>query len=476
MIGFPYILRPFQSQTALTLINSKVTTSAPLLWNVASSIWTSLAFLHQPALNLPHGNLTAANTLFAKGPAISTKIYLSDAVATLETERKAKKIEDIRNLGAILLQLIQSDSQSIPLFEALPRLEASIASGTDWEPLGKEAGKWQDFIARLLDESSYQSNFQSPAAREEWLTAVKPKKATLSAIPQPVAASPAGPKLGGDATPADTGSILNKIDEALKSEQYLEALRLAVEAAEQEPDTPQFSERIEFAAAELKPEDLSDSEHLVLLEKGAQLGAPHAALRLGIALVEIESKSEDGYSDESYSWLEKAASHDLREALLPMSRLQEAGTASRPANGNSALETMEQYRASNPGPEGDYFLASLILRGTTSQSPSEAITLLESASEQHFYKATDLLGQCYATATGVPEIQEKKAYQYFIESWNQSKETESHYYTASNNLGVCFAIGFGTSKDSENARHYFQQGSNKNHQASSDNLALLQKS
>ena len=421
---FPYILRPFQSQTALTLINSKVSTSAPLLWNIASSLWSALAFLHQPSLNLPHGNVTAANTLLAKGPVVSTKIYLSDAVATAETERKAKKIDDIRNLGAILLQLVQSDPEPIPLFEALPRLEASIAAKSDWEPLGKEAAKWQKFIARLLDESSYQMDFQSLAAREEWLADVTPKKTTLPPIPAPVAASPAGPNLGGNAKPADTGSLLGEIDDALKAGQNLTALRLAVEGADHAPDTPEFRERIDFAASELQEEDLSNSEILILLEKGATFGSPHSALQLGLALIEIESNSQDGYSDESYAWLEKAAEHGLQKALLPMSRLQEAGTASLPSNGNAALETMEKYRATNPGPEGDYLLASLILRGRTSRPSSDAVPLLQTASQLKFYKATDLLGQCYATATGVEEIEEKKAYKYFIESWNQSKEND----------------------------------------------------
>ena len=163
-------------------------------------------------------------------------------------------------------------------------------------------------------------------------------------------------------------------------------------------------------------EDLSNSEILILLEKGATFGSPHSALQLGLALIEIESNSQDGYSDESYAWLEKA--------LIPMSRLQEAGTASLPSNGNAALETMEKYRATNPGPEGDYLLASLILRGRTSRPSSDAVPLLQTASQLKFYKATDLLGQCYATATGVEKIEEKKAYKYFIESWNQSKETD----------------------------------------------------
>ena len=171
-------------------------------------------------------------------------------------------------------------------------------------------------------------------------------------------------------------------------------------------------------------EDLSNSEILILLEKGATFGSPHSALQLGLALIEIESNSQDGYSDESYAWLEKAAEHGLQKALLPMSRLQEAGTASLPSNGNAALETMEKYRATNPGPEGDYLLASLILRGRTSRPSSDAVPLLQTASQLKFYKATDLLGQCYATATGVEKIEEKKAYKYFIESWNQSKETD----------------------------------------------------
>ena len=223
-------------------------------------------------------------------------------------------------------------------------------------------------------------------------------------------------------------------------------------------------ERLNFCVALLSDSDLATEKTFLSLQEAATLDSSPAALRLGQAYLSVHQDS-----DLALEWLEKAAESGEVDALAPIASLYENGTSTHSPQIDKALSTLNLLAEKCPGPDKQHAIAALILRGQTSQPLSEAVTILEAASSQGYFKSTDLLGQIYATGHGA-EIDEKKAYELFAQAWKESKKTNSHYYTASNNLGVCLGLGFGSAQDLGNARVYFQQGAGKKHAASIKNL------
>ncbi len=465
----PYFIREHYAKTAYSLIETNVAPSPDLLFHIAESIWTALAFFHQPNLNVPHGNLKARNVLISEGNLKTAPIVLADAVRTQETIRRGEKTKDLQNLGIILLQLITWEKDTIPVYEALNRAESA-----NYEKLGKQGPKWKELICRLLDGSSYQGNPDTADILADWLQPVRPSKSPIPTIPNPQAPSPAGPNLGGSAEKEEEeGNVNDEIDQLIKEQEFAKGFTIALASCKKastsggEADPATF-ERLNFCADHLEKHELSAPELLRDLEEAAELGSSKGCLRLGTILIEDEAKHA-----EALTWLEKAADDGGEiAALAPLAKLYESGTPSHDPAPDKAFEALSLLNEQIPGADKQYALAALILRGKTSQHLGSAIPLLEDASSQGYFKASDLLGQAYATGHGT-EIDEKRAYSLFAQAWKESKETNSHYYTASNNLGVCLGLGFGTPQDLDNARVYFQQGAIKQHEASMKNLAAM---
>lgn len=458
--GLPYLLREHHSQSLTALTRTKVVPNPAMLHQIVSGVWTGLCFLHQSEVNMPHGNVKLSNVVIGKGPVQDAEIFLCDAVETQETERKRRKQEDFRALGVMIYQMVSADLSEVTSVEALVR-----ADSQDWSELGRSAAAWKELTIRLLDDASYAS-FNPATARQSWLDPVRPKQARVITVPLPVPVPPAGPSLGGDAQSHPPEQICAEIDELIKSGDLLKALELGVRALGiRSADGDVVLNRLDYCAANLAAADLADSDSLMLLEETAKLGSANAAYRLGIALFDVDA-------DEARIWLETAVERSIPDALPWLARLHENGTPSHPADPAKAIECMNSIRSSHPSADNDYLYAAMILRGKINVSPTDAVEILTSCHSRGHFRSTDLLGQCYASGLGV-EINEKRAYELFAESWNISKSTNSHYYTASNNLGVCFASGFGISKDLESAKHYFKQGSINRHRPSEDNLARL---
>lgn len=458
--GTPYLLRDRLPQSVAALAKARVAPNPAMLWQIASGVWNALCFLHQPDVNIPHGNLKLANVLIGAGPVTDAPVFLSDAAETAETERKRLKQDDFRALGSIIYQLACSSPASISLVDALVR-----ADSADWSALGKEGAAWKALAIRLLDEGSYAS-FNPAAARQDWLDPVRPKKAKLVTIPLPAPAAPAGPLVGGEAKAKPPGEICEEIDAELQSGKLIPALALATRALAKQPEpSPEILSRIDYCAANLPESDLANSETLILLEEAANLGSLPAISRLGLALVKIDP-------DEALTWLENASGRGDTDVLPVLARLYEDGAPRHPANPSKASATMKQWREARPDLRGDYLYAAMILRGKIGVPATEALRLLEGCHERGDYRSTDLLAQCLATGIA-GTIDEKKAYALFVEAWNRSKAVNEHYHTASNNLGVCFASGFGVGKDMETAKHYFRQGAIAKHAPSEENLNRL---
>ena len=190
----PYLLREYYSKSLQSLIETRLTPTHDLLFHLAESAWSALAFLHQTSLNVPHGNLKASNILIAEGNLKSAPIILADAVKTQETIRRGEKTRDLQNLGAILLQFLTSEKSSIPIYEALNRAE-----NANYERLGKQSDKWKTLLCRLLNGNDLNQYPETGVALKEWLADLRSPKSTLPNIPEPKAPSPAGPNLGGSA-------------------------------------------------------------------------------------------------------------------------------------------------------------------------------------------------------------------------------------------------------------------------------------
>lgn len=458
--GMPYLLRERQPQSLAALARARVSPNSAMLHQIASGIWTALCFLHQPDVNIPHGNLKLSNVLIGPGPVHEAAILLSDASETPETERKRLKQEDFRALGTIIYQIACSSPATIGPVDALVR-----ADSADWSALGREAAAWKQLAIRLLDEGSY-SSFNPAAARQDWLDPVRPKKSKLVTVPLPAPAPPAGPLVGGEAKAKPPGEICAEIDAELTAGKITTALSLATKALAKQPEaSPEILSRIDYCVAQIPEADLAHSETLILLEEAANLGSLPAISRLGLALVKIDP-------DEALTWLESAASRGDADVLPILARLYEDGTSRHSSNPAKAAATMNQWREARPDVRTDYLYAAMILRGKIGVPAGEAIRLLENCHDRGHYRSSDLLAQCLATGIA-GTIDEKKAYALFVEAWNRSKAANEHYHTASNNLGVCFASGFGVGKDLETAKHYFRQGAIAKHAPSEENLNRL---
>lgn len=458
--GMPYLLRQRLPQSLAALVRARVIPNSAMLYQIVSGIWTALCFLHQPEVNLPHGNLKLQNVLIGAGPVHEADVFLCDAVETAETARKQLKQEDFRALGTILYQLATASYAHVSSIDALVR-----ADSADWTALGKEGQAWKQLCIRLLEEGSY-TNFNAFAAREEWLAPVKPKKAHLPAIPPPAPPNPSGPVVGGQAQSKPINEICLEVDEAIAAGKISEALSTATKAMTGQPEiSPDLLSRIDYCVSQLDASVPLTSEMLILLEEAANFGSLEAISRLGSELFGIEP-------DEALEWLEKAVARGDIGSMPYLARLYESGTPGHPAAPDKAATVMRQWREAHPDVTTDYLFAAMILRGNIGLSPQEAVSVLQSCHDRGHYQSTDLLAQCLATGVS-SAIEEKKSYALFVEAWNRSKAAGKPYFTASNNLGVCFASGFGVGKDLETAKHYFRQGALAKHGPSEENLSRL---
>lgn len=458
--GLSYLLREHHPQSLAGLARTRVVPNPAMLYQIVAGTWTALCFLHQPEVNVPHGNVKLSNILIGKGSAQDAEIYLCDAVETPETERKKRKNDDFRALGVMIYQMAAAAAAGMTPMDALGRAE-----GHDWAALGREGAAWKEIACRLLDEATY-GGFNPAAERQAWLEPVRPKRARVLTVPLPVPAPPAGPVLGGDARARPPEQACSEIDELIRAGDFFKALAMGTKAlGGKDSGNADILERIDYCAANLPAEAIAGSDALLLLEEAARLGSANAACRLGLALLKVDA-------DEALGWLQAAVDHGVADALPSLALLLESGTPSHPADPVKALECMNRLRADHPSDDHDYLFAAMILRGNIQVAPAEAVALLTGCHQRGHFKSTDLLGQCHASGLGT-EINEKRAYGLFVEAWNLSKASNRHYHTASNNLGVCFAAGFGVAKDFESAKHYFRQGALNKHRPSEQNLERL---
>lgn len=464
-----YQVRPCYPITLHHLIERQVSPGNAVIFRVVDQLWASLAFLHQGTVNQPHGAVTTHNVGFSSNKIVEAEASLLDLRETAETRRAELKRQDFQDLGMLIYQFASSLEKPVDAVDAIMR-----CPNASWNQLGGYEKQWKDLVIRLLDVESFPFGYDLAGAREQLLAPLQPAKTPFTVVfsPRPVNEEP--PYRAGEQELSETKTVMDhrgEIERLLAAGEYFNALRVLLMVPED------FEPRDQVltwgnAIADLAGDELAaNTEFLVGLEMLANTGAVRAGLRLG----RILHKSQPL---EALAWLDAAMKAGLTESYELIAAIYEQGGEGVVEDPAKALEFYQASLDHHDASDWDvaYRMAALILREESlHELLPQAIGLLELCNTNGHYRSTDLLAQCYAQGLGL-SVDEKKAFQLFVDSWNRSKKRNEHYYTASNNLGVCFAIGFGTRKDPTMARHYFKQGEIAGHEASKKNLHALAQS
>jgi len=460
-----YQVRPHYPITLNHLIEKQVSPNHAVLFRIVDQIWAALAFLHQTAVNQPHGALSTHNVAFTSSRVVEADVRLLDLEETAETRRAEMKRKDFQDFGMLIYQLACALDKPVDAVDAAMR-----CPNASWKQLGGHESDWKALVKRLLEADSFPPGYDLAGARERLLAPLLPAKTACAVVakPRPVVTAP--PYRQGEQEP-DTKLEVDyrgEIERLLEQGDHLGAIRLLlVVPADFQPreQVMAWGERIADQAGD---ELGGNTEFLSGLEQLATQGCQRAGLRLGRTLAKNQPA-------EALSWLAAASDAGLAESYFYIAGIYEHGGEDVPQDCGKALEFYQASLDHHKRDDWDvaYRMAAMILREKTlSDRLPLAIQLLDICHANGHYRSTDLLAQCHAQGLGV-EADEKKAFQLFVDSWNRSKKCNEHYHTASNNLGVCFAIGFGTRKDPAMARHYFKQGEIAGHEASKKNLHSL---
>lgn len=466
-----YQVRPYYPSTLHHLIERQMSPGHAGLFRMVDQLWAALAFLHQGAVNQPHGALSTHNVGFSSTRLTEAELFLLDLKETPETRRAELKRRDFQDLGMLIYQFACSLEKPADAVDAAMR-----CPNASWKQLGDQEKEWKRLVKRLLEPESFPFGYDLAGAREQLLEPLRPPKTpyTLVAKPQPVVKADS-PYRRGDPELTETpeeGQVdyQGELERLLEAGDHLAALQMLLMV----PD--EFKPREQIAAwADLIADGAADElgnhpDFLDGLVKLAERGCHRAALRLGKWLVKRQPA-------EALAWLGAASNAGLTESYLFIAGIYEHGGEGVPADPAEALRFFQAALDHHDSRDWDaaYRMAALILRESSlADRLPQAIQLLSLCHANGHYRSSDLLAQCHAQGLGI-EADEKKAYNLFVEAWDRSKKCNEHYHTASNNLGVCFAIGFGVRKNRENAKHYFKQGAITGHEASKKNLqALLQ--
>ena len=470
---FLFEVRPYYPATLHHLIERGVNPSSPVLFRLVDQVWTALGFLHQSAVNVPHGAVTAHNIGFDSTRLLEAEARLLDLRETAETRRAEVKRQDFQCLGMLIYQFASGLARAVDAADAALR-----CPNADWSHLGGQQDAWKNLTRKLLLPDAFPFGFDLAGAKDELLAELRPNRsATLAKIPAPlpVAAEPPfrAPEVGGETTGPQV-DYPGEMSRLLEAPDPFGAMRLLLTVpGDYEPPEQvlQWADAIADAADSVAGDAGADSGFLVGLETMATRGSLRCALRLGVWL----AKSQPA---EALPWLGAASDAGLAESYPVIAEIYERGGEGVEADPQLALSFYQA--AVDKAAEGDwetgYRMAALILREREKALAEHlplAVTTLQRCHDGGHFKATDLLAQCIAQGVGGMAVDEKRAFNLFAEAWNRSKRVNQHYHTASNNLGVCFALGFGVRKDPTMARHYFKQGELAGHEASKKNLMAL---
>lgn len=465
--GYIYECRDYYPMTLAELLERQVLPNHSILGNIVDQLWNALSFLHNADINTPHGGLYPGNIGISSKSMADARYTLLDIHETSETRRLEFKRRDYQYLGILIYRLCNSLLDHVEPVDAAARCKNAA-----WPHLGKHEQKWKSLVQLLLDANTLPSDWDSSQARVQHMSALLGANVALAPfeLSRIVVGEPPYYVQGDDQhAVVEDVSYAEQATAAWGQGNVLLAFHSLNDCPQGHKDREDCLKLADTYAAELADEWAGNSELMLCIEALADAGSVQCMFLLGRFLTKTEPA-------EALQWLHKAAKQGFVAAKPIMAGIYESGGGETVlADPVKAAALYHEY-IQEPGcrdSEIIYRLAALILREEPlrKELPS-AIRLLEEAHNAGHFKSTDLLAQCHAQGHGT-EVNEKKAFQLFVDAWNRSKKVGQEYYTASNNLGVCFAIGFGVKKGLTMARHYFRQGEKAGHEASKKNLLSL---
>lgn len=424
-----YCVREWRTYSLQQLIDGNVRPrSSEDLFYLVHNVWTALCFLHQPKLNVPHGNLKPANVLLEEESKGVWTHILTDMQIRRETDYVTAKREDMQALGMLIAQYCDGKPHFNDWMEA-----DECARGARWDFLGEHQAEWKRLCRQLLTPEHYTEDYDTEVDRHQHLRPLRPKGYQLAVVPPPqhvgstVRSSLVADRLRQVRKQIDAGEWVAAIEELCRLEEQCRE----GENAKQRPEVLS----VLSLAVDAVP-DVDASPHaLRTLQKAAQVDCALAAYRLGDYYRRTEPNTACRY-------LARAAELGMAQAFVLLGEMYLNGAPGLSPDVSEATKNFEDAIRLNDLPEAKMRMATLILRGDTFHRQEKAIEYLNDAREANVLGAAGILGMCYATGMAVPQDM-NRAYKLFQQAWQDSEDARQPDFTALNNLAVCVAHGFG---------------------------------
>ncbi len=426
-----YCLRDWHEYSLQQLIDGKSRPqSSAELFHLVNEVWTALCFLHQPRMNVPHGNLKPANVLLDRaGSKSQTWAYvLTDMRMRVETDYISAKQEDMQSLGMLIAQYCEARTELGDWANA-----DAIVSRAKWDFLGEHEAEWKRLCRQLLTPEHYTDDYDTESDRHSMLRPLRPEGVRLATVSPPaqvgktVRSLLVNERLRQVRRQVENGEWQASIEELCRLEDQCQE----GENASQRPDVLSLLSLAVGTVPEV------DSHHAALgtLQRAAQKDSALASYRLGAYFLHKDINLARRH-------LARSAELGMAQGFVLLGELYLNGAPGLPSDTSSAAANFEDAIKLNDLPEAKFHLAKLILREETLHRVEKAYDHLVTATEAGVPGAAGLLGLCLATGHGVA-MDMNRAYKLFQQAWQESEERGEPDYNALNNLAVCIANGYG---------------------------------
>lgn len=423
-----YYVRDWHEFSLAQLIDGKARPrSSDELFYMVHNVWTALCFLHQPRLNVPHGNLKPGNVLIDQIEGQWLHV-LTDMQICVETDYISAKRQDMQALGMLIAQYCESRAD----FKDWEQADAHV-SRVRWDFLGDKEAEWKKLCRQLLTPEHYPDDYDAEADRHALLRPLRPAGFKLAIVPPPS-------QVSSTVRSALVSDRLREVKRQLESGKWLAAIEELCRLEEQCQEGENARQRPEVIsmlnlAVDLVPPIESDPHALDILKKAAQRDCGRACCRLGLYLRQTDSSA-------ARRQFVRAAELGQVQGFVMLGEMYLEGAPGLPPDPHQAAQNFEDAIRLSDLAEAKFHLAKLILRGETLHRLEKAHDYLLAATEASVLGAAGLLGLCYATGHAVP-VDMNRAYKLFQQAWQESEEAGQPDYNALNNLAVCIANGFG---------------------------------
>jgi len=398
------------------------------LFHLVNNVWSAICFLHQPSINVPHGNLKPANVLLDRSPEGHWVHVLTDMQMCVETNYITAKVQDMQALGMLIVQYCESRVD----FEDWALADAHV-SRSRWPFLGEKELEWKKLCRKLLTPGHYDHEYDPEADRHTLLRPLRTEGLKLAVTPPPV-------HIASTVRSSLVSDRLRQVKRQIEAGQWLDAVDELCRLEEQCREGENAIQRSEVLsvlnlAVDIVPPIDSDPHALGTLQKAAQRDCGRACCRLG----EYLRKTDPLAARRQFV---RAGELGLVQGFVMLGEMYLTGAPGLPPDPHAAADNFEDAIRLSDLPEAKFHLAKLILRGETLHRIEKARDYLIAATEASVHGAAGLLGLCYAHGHGV-EQDMAQAYKFFQQAWQDSEEAGRPDYNALNNLAVCIANGYG---------------------------------